>query len=360
MIVFHHFAIHGGFAWGNANITPNYLWYNFILMGGKLGVNVFVLISGYYLIESKSGISLQKIFKFVFQILFFSLLFFAVFSLLGYGDLSIKSIIKVCFPITFSAWWFASAYFVLYLLHPFLNKLLHSLSKAAYQKLIVLLVAMWSVIPTLWAIIPTLTTTSFQSNSLLWFITVYAIAGYIRLYGLSSKFTPKHYCIFGLIITALTYSSTIFYTLLTGRWESFSSYITCLYGQEKIPVLLMAVCLFMIFATLKMKYHKWINVLACASFGVYLIHDNNFIRSFLWSTLFKNSQYQYSLILIPYSIVVCTAVYIACTLIELLRQQIVEKPFMLFVNRYCDKLISPIRRLIDKLNRFVFGKEESD
>ena len=51
MIVFHHFAVHGGFDFG-ASLSPTHFWYNFILMGGKIGVNVFVLISGYYLIDN--------------------------------------------------------------------------------------------------------------------------------------------------------------------------------------------------------------------------------------------------------------------------------------------------------------------
>ena len=51
MIMFHHFAYHGNFEWNYNEITIPHLWYNFILMGGKVGVNIFVLISGFFLIE---------------------------------------------------------------------------------------------------------------------------------------------------------------------------------------------------------------------------------------------------------------------------------------------------------------------
>ena len=46
IIVMHHFAIHGGFAFSSETISINRLWVQFITMGGRLGVNIFVLISG--------------------------------------------------------------------------------------------------------------------------------------------------------------------------------------------------------------------------------------------------------------------------------------------------------------------------
>ena len=46
MIVFHHFAVHGGFKWDANAVTIPHFWYNFIIMGGKIGVDIFVLISG--------------------------------------------------------------------------------------------------------------------------------------------------------------------------------------------------------------------------------------------------------------------------------------------------------------------------
>ena len=54
MIVFHHFAVHGGFNFDSTTLSIPRFWFNFIIMGGKTGVNIFVLISGYFLIQSKS------------------------------------------------------------------------------------------------------------------------------------------------------------------------------------------------------------------------------------------------------------------------------------------------------------------
>lgn len=349
MIVFHHFAIHGGFNWETTELTIPHFWYNLIIMGGKIGVNIFVLISGYFLITSKGKIfNIKRILKFWGQIVFYSLGIFLLFSIFETQNFGIKSIIKVLFPITFSAWWFASTYFVLYVIHPFLNMFLNAINKRTYQTLLLILVIIWSVIPTF-------TTKYFESNSLLWFVTLYAIAGYARLYGFNHMFTSKKYfALFG-IFSVLTYLSSAVFTLLGTRHSVFLEHATYFYGMQRIPALLISLTLFMAFATLKMNYHKWINVLASATFGVYLIHDSNLMRKFLWIDVFQNFRYQNSLLLIPYSILVVALVYAVCTLIDLVRQRVFEKPFMSIVNRHADAVFKPFAKICEWFRNIVFG-----
>jgi len=350
MIIFHHFSFYGGFEWGTPSISIPRLWYNFIFMGGKIGVNLFVFISGYYLINDNGRVfRLNKIAKLVGQVLFYSLVIYMIGGMIGAQDLGVSSLIKACFPITFSRWWFVSTYFVLYLLHPFLNKLLHSMDKSMYQTFLLVLVTFWSVIPTF-------TSSSYEGNSLLWFATLYSISGYIRLYGLNNKFSTMHYFIFWLICSFLSYISSVVFTILGTKWEFFASHTTYFFGESKITTLLISLNLFMIFATLKMNYHKWINTFASASFGVYLIHDNSLIRNFLWTELFKNAHYQESLLLIPYSIMVVAIVYLVCSFIDLFRQHMIEKPFMIIVKRYSEKKTIPFEKYIVLLKDFVFGK----
>ena len=53
VIVGCHFATHGGFDFNSQSVTLPRLWWNVLEMGGNFGVDVFVLISGYFLIENK-------------------------------------------------------------------------------------------------------------------------------------------------------------------------------------------------------------------------------------------------------------------------------------------------------------------
>lgn len=351
MIVFHHFACHGAFVFESSCVSISRFWYNFIIMGGKIGVDIFVLISGYYLIGNSGKLfNSKKVLKFWGQIFFYSIVIAVIGYCISGKNIGLRTLIETVLPISFSKWWFASCYFVLYLIHPFLNKLLNALNKSTYQKLIVLLVILWSVIPTF-------TTSAFSGNSLTWFITLYSIAGYIRLYGLNEKFTTKHYLLFSIVFSILTYLSSAFFTVLGSKWSFFSLHTTFFYGQDTIPVLLTSLSVFMTFASLKINYSKWINIIASATFGVYLIHDNEIARQLLWIDLFKNSQYQNSVFLIPYSVIVVISVYICCTLIDLLRIYTVEKAFMSIVNRISEKILFPVKKIIYIVKNTIFGKE---
>ena len=349
MIMFHHFAYHGNFEWNFNEVTLPHLWYDFILMGGKVGVDIFVLISGYFLIENTEKLfQPKKLLKFWGQVVFYSIMTYLLSVMLRLNAFEIKQLIKVCLPITYPGWWFASTYFMLYLIHPFLNKLLHGLSKTEYQYLILMMVLCWSIIPTA-------TTQLFESNSLLWFVTLYGIAGYVNLYGGNQKLQSKHYFSLYFMVLIITYTVSTTFLFLGTKKEEWSTHAIDFFEIERLPILLMAITLFMGFVTLKMNYHKWINMIASATFGVYLIHDSSYIRYYLWTNIFKINQYQDSTFLILYSILVVFILYVSCTMIELIREKLVEKPYMLFVNHYTYYFLKSFKIICEMFRKWIFG-----
>lgn len=80
IIIAHHFALHGNFSFPNDIVTVNRLWIQFIQIGEKIGVNVFVLISGYFLVSSKT-LKVSKVIKFWLQIFTYSVVIFLIFVL---------------------------------------------------------------------------------------------------------------------------------------------------------------------------------------------------------------------------------------------------------------------------------------
>ena len=349
MIMFHHFAYHGNFEWNFNEVTLPHLWYDFILMGGKVGVDIFVLISGYFLIENTEKLfQPKKLLKFWGQVVFYSIMTYLLSVMLRLNAFEIKQLIKVCLPITYPGWWFASTYFMLYLIHPFLNKLLHGLSKTEYQYLILMMVLCWSIIPTA-------TTQLFESNSLLWFVTLYGIAGYVNLYGGNQKLQSKHYFSLYFMVLIITYTVSTTFLFLGTKKEEWSTHAIDFFEIERLPILLMAITLFMGFVTLKMNYHKWINMIASATFGVYLIHVSSYIRYYLWTNIFKINQYQDSTFLILYSILVVFILYVSCTMIDLIRKKLVEKPYMLFVNHYTYYFLKSFKIICEMFRKWIFG-----
>ncbi len=341
IIVAHHFSFHGGFEFPTDTITVNRLWVQFIQIGGKIGVNVFVLISGYFLIDAKV-IKTNKILKLWIQVFTYSALIFFVFVLSGFQPFSIIELIKHSFPITFLQWGFASTYFVLYLLMPFINKMLSFFDKALYQRFLVLLTICW-------CIIPTFTGQAFQSNSLLWFIYLYSLAGYIRRHTASTKIKGETYIILSFVITLLTWMSAVFFDVIGTKISVFGQHATYFFNTQRLPILVISVLLLIGFSKLNLGYSRIINVISSATFGVYLIHDNEYIRPFLWKSVFKNASYANSNLLIPYSLFVITVVYVCCALIELARIYILENHYMGLVNTLSLK--------IDTLKTEFFSKK---
>ena len=110
----------------------------------------------------------------------------------------------------------------------------------------------------------------------------------------------------------------------------------------------------MIFINLKMNYHKWINIIASASFGVYLIHDDNFLRTFIWKDLFNVSSFEGSAVVIPYSIAVIITLYAVCTAIDLIRQKVVEKPYLIIVDKLSQPVCNKVKKVWDCIKKIVF------
>jgi len=69
-IIAHHLAHHGGYKFGQLFNLDNFIL-TFFISGGKLGVSLFVMITGYYMIKAKD-IKISKLFGLELQVLFYS------------------------------------------------------------------------------------------------------------------------------------------------------------------------------------------------------------------------------------------------------------------------------------------------
>ena len=339
LIVASHFAGHGGFELSADKVTVNRIWLQFIIMGGKIGVNIFVLISGYFLIK-RADIKTSKVLKLLLQLIFYSVSIYVVFACLGWTTFGIKDLIKNCMPVIYRKWWFASAYFILYLLVPYINKLLVSLEQKAYIKLLIILTVCWCFIPTVFNM-------TYMSNELLWFIYVYAVAGYVRLYGASNAGARK-YIISALLVALILLGIFILFARLGVDMPYFAARIQLLYGMQKVHIFAISLLLFLGFANLNIGYNRVINTIASATFGVYLIHDSDYVRPVLWNVVFKNATFEFSPFLIAYTLGVVVIVFVVATIIELVRMYAVEKRYMGAVEKVAVFLDEKFEKLVEK------------
>lgn len=337
-IIAYHLVYYSGINIFTQATEINKLWLLFIMLGGKIGVNVFVLISGYFSVTS-SGFKTNKALKLWTQIFSYSVIIFAVFMLLHAEPFSIKSLSKALLPITFSQWWFASAYFVMFLLSPFINKMLLAFDKKTYIKFLALLTFGWCIIPSIFGL-------SWQCNALLWFVFLYSLAGYIRLHAKITTVKSGTYILLSFLFAMLAFFSALLFNSLGSKTSLFASRELFYYNSERIPLAAASFLLFLGFTKINIGHKKIINVIASSTFGIYLLHDNYLVRNFLWKKLFKLDDLIQSNLLIPYTIAEIAVVFAACAAIELLRIYIFEKNYIKIINKLSLFIDSKIEKII--------------
>ncbi len=290
-IVAHHLAVHGKY--GDMPMTDlNRFVIQVLASGGKLGVNIYVLISGYFLINST--FKLQKIINTLFLTVFYSAAIYLSFVLFAPDvAFSFPSFFDNVFVIYNNAYWFVTCYIAMVLLSPFINKLLHAIGRREHLILMAVLLLMQVKLPFIGSY--------FNFSDTVWFITLYVIAGYLRLYPI--EILSKRRVVLPLAIV-LCSAIALFKDLTT---------------MKDIVGLGAAIMLFSLFNSFNLGSVRIINMVSRATFGIYLIHDNNLVREVLWSELFKcpmHAEYSSFWLFAVLSVIV---VFVACAVIELVR-----------------------------------------
>lgn len=290
-------------------------------MGGKTGINCFVLITGYFM--CKSQISLKKFLKILLEVEFYTICIYRIFVLSGYASFSIKDFAKACVPLHGIGSGFTHSYLVFYLFIPFINILINNISKNMFQKLLYLSIIIFSVMPNMML-------GGMTMNYIVWFVIIYLCGAYLRLY-LDDKISQKVWGIGMLLSLLASWTSVILGAILSQKINKDITYFFVA-DSNKILAIITAITSFMFFKSLDIKHNKYINIIAASTFGVFQIHANsNLMRTWLWHDVCKNNEVYSTGMIYIHSIVVVLLIYIVCTIIDIIRIRMVEKPvFMLY------------------------------
>lgn len=117
----------------------------------------------------------------------------------------------------------------------------------------------------------------------------------------------------------------------------FAERATFLWTPNNIFTFLSSLFLFMLFKQKKAKYNSGINFVAASMFAVYLIHDHQLIRGFLWKSIICAEKYQDSLFLILYIVLSVIVIMGICVVIDIIRRYLVEKTVLKYLTRFLDK-----------------------
>lgn len=345
-IILSHCFCHGNFSFNAGQFPVSRFLYHFSVIGGNFGVDLFVLISGYFLITGNKLVVAKKALILWEQLFFYSVAIFTVFIVFYPSLFSLKEVLRLFLPITHGGWWFASTYFVLFIIHPFLNKLLLALSKKQYQFYLAVIIFLWSFLPTI-------IHNDLQANELIQFIMLYSISGYIRLYKNTQKIKTWIFVALSSFLYLLTYLSEVVLMFAETKIEFLSPYKTIFIDRYKIPVLFSAVFLFLAFTQIKIKLNMFINTVASSTFGIYLIHDHPRVREYIWTDLFKINTVR-GVFIIPYTLFVVITVFTVCSIIDLIRQNTFGVLFTR-INKKVFSIVSKPINFIGKTIRSFFG-----
>jgi hypothetical protein len=337
-ITMYHFADHGGFVFDQTPLLINELFIQTISIFGKMGVNCFILISGYYLVSTK-GIAVQKILKIWGEMLFYSLGISIVLWAAGVGTVTPEMIVISLLPVLTDTWWFASCYFIMLILAPFLNRMVHSIDRRMHMELIAVLLLLWSVVFTVtkWAV---------EGGNLSWFITLYLVAAYLRLYGGRIADSMALNIVIAIVSIAVMELSFIALDLTVSGGAKLPYCDRVFYvGMRSLPQFALSLSVFNIFRNIRMEHHPCLNALALTTFGVYLIQEHPLMKDYLWQGLFRNFEYSHSDMLVLHMLMAVSITYAICAAIDAIRIRTAEKAFMAAFRR-------------TKLSKMVWGTEQ--
>lgn len=290
-----------------------------------VAVNCYVLISGYFCVESawKPG----RVVSLLGQVLFYSLLIPVILLLTGVvsvSDLGIYDWIGFVLPFGTEHYWFATAYLVLYLFAPFLSAGIRKLQKRELQILLALLVAFFSLEKT---IVPVSLATDRYGYDFGWFLCLFVIAGYIRLYGIS--WLEKRANAVGLYAISCLgiWMLSLCANTLGAQMDALAHYADMPYTYNHLLCLTGAVSLFYVFKNFSIREGRAadvIRLLTPCTFGVYLLHEHILVR-YRWLEWLRADRVKESFLFVPHMIACALLVYAVGTAVDMARAWVFGK-----------------------------------
>lgn len=332
IIMLHHISMTYGL--NNENLYIRY-WAQFFFIGGKIGVNCFVLISSYFLINKK--VRIESIIKLHHQIVFYGI------TCLGLAFLSIPETItaKVCivslFPVIFSHYWFVTAYIGLLATVPLLNFLIEKIDFKQHVWILFVGLLLFSIIPTFTAQVP-------YTDNLSWFWYLYFVGSFFRKYDTSIKQHFSRLSVFVILWCAIFLASVIM-TILGSKITVLNQGVDFFAGMYILPEFIASVSLFLFFE--RIEFHsKLVNEIGKRTLASYLIQSNiafiPFRIALLYSLLGNSLFWLYPII----ACIISSVMLIIAVLVEIIRENLGK---ILLVNRIVDFESVLIKNLIKKL-----------
>lgn len=262
---------------------------------GQVGVVIFVLISAYFSVGREPRVA-SRLKKLWVQVFFYSVLCMVAFLVLEntrvingpfVHTLEFREVISSLLPITFIAYWFVRAYFVMTLLAPYLNRFIGALSEKellAFTSVCLYITFGWKY----------LNPQAGYFTDVLYFLSIYLIAACCKT---SSNKLPHITWWMVMLITVVSLAICCAGTHAIRQQGYFveqmgykSNLFTAGPGASPLFAVIIGTVIFLYTMQLEQSRDSvignFILEIAPATFGVYLLHENFLLKPVLWYYIF--------------------------------------------------------------------------
>lgn len=292
-------------------------------------VNIYAMISGFVGGGSKVvfGNSIRKFRKLWFQVFFYSIFLTQIFKIMYPVQISRRQMIESVFPAMSMQYWYFTFYIPIIFLAPYLNQMVSYMDIVIMRKFIALLFLTFSVVP--WI---------FQTDwfgldggfSVFWLIILYTFGLWLKRESEMAD-SPLARCRKSWLLFSLTGLIVVQVFLRyvldrLGEVSGMGSELMHAFNSYTSPLIVLEACM-MVLLFERLKFHgakklAWISELGAASFGVYLIHDNRFVREYIMMDhLVKIGQFE-TIVYGAAMVGVSVGIYASCAVVELIRKYI--------------------------------------
>lgn len=277
LITMIHYIGYSGILEAEAFGSVNHLLLTALHSLSKAGVNLFVLITGYFM--ASKTVTIQKVVRLLVDVGFASVILLVFGAIFSTAPLSASNLVRGIFPFTTFSYWYVNTYVLLLLIAPFLNKIIRDLGEKRHKGLLIF----WGILICILLVMnPFVNATVYigHSNGIVWFAFLYMTGAYLKQYALR---LPKYgYAVVG----GCSLCALVVIELISDKLHLPAQ--MQLLENNSIFVFLLSLSIFVLLKDVKLSNQKVGNVLfvlSSASFFIYLIQEHVMIRPWIWKQL---------------------------------------------------------------------------
>lgn len=325
LIVWHHYGGEKEIQFDRG--SEHYLWLNeFFIRSmettGKIGVSIFLLLTGYF--QNGRAIKTSSIARTWFQTVCWSYILAGVWYMCD-KDPYLRGPKIIFFPVVKRNYWFVTTYISVACFSGWIAAICRNATPAQYVTGLVSMFVMMSLIT--WPMFVGFCNTQ-------WFMFVIALGGFMRRFKSKLEWITMKMLVISLIaVSAVVYGSIYWCLFKDFQWPNRHGGPNALVRENWCPAsLFMGVILMMMTERSKKFTCPLINRISGLTLGVYLIHEHCLVRTEIWSVMCHAVRFRDNALMPLIAVAQVVIVYTVCSFMEFIRQMVLGRVEMFVVD----------------------------